>query len=221
MHVDLAPKVADILRNTRNYHAKYYTAKTFGGPSLHFHRRALGLTGPVTLKDRTELIYAVLASWGMHRMGSGGSKMLPYVAFLKSVRPLRPFLSKASSFVPATMTAADWRVVEKIFTGIKVMASRTTVVGNSKVMAHFLPGIVPPIDREYTLNYLFGSGNLQNNLAKEWDLMRKILEEFFFPIAADPAFTAQARTWIGDQRTYPWDTGMLKVIDNLVIGAML
>jgi len=59
---DLGEKVADVLENARRYHARFYEAKAFDGPSLHFHRRALG---PVTLEDQAEFIYAVLASWGM------------------------------------------------------------------------------------------------------------------------------------------------------------
>jgi hypothetical protein len=219
MKTNLAPKVTDILQNAAKYHDSFYSGKPFGGPSLHFHRRALGLNGTVTLRDQTELVYAVLSSWGMHRMGRGGSKMRPYVDVLKSIRTIRGKLTKAASLTPGKLTPSDWPLIYDIFRGIKVMASGTTIVGNSKVMAHLLPNIVPPIDREYTLNYLFGSGNLQNDLTKEWDLMKKILTEFFYPIAADSAFAVQATTWMAAP-AFPWDTSPLKVIDNLLIGAM-
>ena len=88
MKVNLALKVDDVLKNTTQYHAKYYSVKTFGGPSLYFHRRALGFSGKVNAVIRNELIYAVLTSWGMHRMGRNGSKMQPFDVFEKSVQSL-------------------------------------------------------------------------------------------------------------------------------------
>jgi hypothetical protein len=35
-----------------------------------------------------------------------------------------------------------------------------------------LPRIVPPIDREYTLWYLFGNKTIKNDLEGEWELMK-------------------------------------------------
>lgn len=220
MAVDLAPKVTRVLRNAGSYHRQYYAVKTFGGPSLHFHRRALGLDGRVPVKGMPELIYGVLASWGMHRMGKGGSKMLPFETFEASVHAIAADIAKAKRIAPAAMRDANWSLLETIFKGIRVMKSKTSIVGNSKVLAHLLPHAVAPVDREYTLKFLFQSGNITNHLDKEWLLFRKIHEEFFYPIANDAVFQKQATKWIGNQSKWPWDTSPLKVIDNLVIGAM-
>lgn len=57
----------DLALNCETYHNDYYEGKKFSGPSLHFHRRALSTT-PGEIK--TEMVYAVLVSWGMHRMGA-------------------------------------------------------------------------------------------------------------------------------------------------------
>ena len=44
--------------------------KEFGGPSLHFHLQSILEAKNNFLSDRhIEMIYATLASWGMHRMG--------------------------------------------------------------------------------------------------------------------------------------------------------
>jgi len=216
---NLQPKVARILRNAAKYHAKYYKVQTFGGPSLHFHRRALGLEGSVNQANRAELIYAVLSSWGMHRMGKGGSKMQPFAVFRKSLDALRPDITAARRLRPGKVGPKGWARLKHIFRSVKVMASGTTLVGNSKVMAHVLPNIVAPIDRQYTLKFLFGSTYLQNDIRKEWSLMRKILEDFFFSVVCDCGFVAQATKWQSSGR-YSWDTSLLKIADNLVIGAM-
>ena len=82
-----------------------------------------------------------------------------------------------------------------------------------------LPNIVPPIDREYTLRYLRGNTNIRNDLAYEWQLMKGIISEFFIPAASDSAFKAKASQWMGRTDEYPWDTSLLKIVDNLVIGS--
>lgn len=120
----------------------------------------------------------------------------------------------------ATVKDADWALLEGVFRAIKVMESNTTIVGNSKVMAHLFPNAIAPVDREYTLKFLFGTGNITNDLDKEWLLLRKIHEEFFYPIAQDTGFQKQAQKWIANQTKWPWDTSPLKAVDNLVIGAM-
>ena len=216
---NLEPKVADILSQADAYHEKYYASETFSGPSLHFHHRAL------TVEDanwigKAELIYATLASWGMHRMGTKGSKMQSFASFEKSVADVRLEIERLRQAIPQALSLSDWQALERIFKKVKVMASGTTIVGNSKVLAHFIPNLVAPVDREYTLNYLFGSKMFQNGLDREWRLMRKIHEEFYYPVSDNETFRKNAKTWMARDDSYPWDTSMLKIIDNLVIGAV-
>lgn len=100
------------------------------------------------------------------------------------------------------------------------MASKTSLVGNSKVMAHALPNLVPPVDRQYTLRFLFGNTNIRNELEHEWDRLQLILQNFFYPIVLDRAFKAKANTWQENQVEFVWDTSPLKIVDNLVIGLL-
>ena len=212
-------RVGEVLANAESYHRAYYKAETFRGPSLYFHQRALQTRQSANALLHFEYIYAVLASWGMHRMGKGGSKMDRFDAFRQSVESLKDKIAEAQQFSPQNMSTENWVVLRAIFRGIKVMASGTSLVGNSKVMHHMMPNIVPPIDREYTLRYLRGNTNISNNLDWEWQTMKAIISDFFIPIACDAGFDATARRWMGSQDEYPWDTSVLKVVDNLVIGS--
>jgi hypothetical protein len=117
------------------------------------------------------------------------------------------------------MPEANWLILEHIFRSIRVMASATILVGNSKVMAHLCPNIAPPIDREYTLFYLKGNKNIRNDPTYEWTLMREIIEELFIPVAKNPQILTLAENWMSDQEKWPWDTSIFKTIDNLVIGS--
>lgn len=211
-------RVRDILANADRYHGAYYQADTFRGPSLYFHRRALETRRSPLAMNHLEYVYATLASWGMHRMGEGGSKMLGFDVFRRSIESLAEPIAEAQHLAPQSMSVRGWEVVREIFQGIKVMASGTRLVGNSKVMHHLVPNIVPPIDREYTLRYLRGSTNIRNDSDLEWQTMQQIISGFFIPIASDAGFEAKARDWMARQVDYPWDTSLLKVVDNLIIG---
>lgn len=211
-------QINDILNNAEKYHFAYYQAEKFRGPSLYFHRRSLEARKTEKFETFLEYVYATLASWGMHRMGKGGSKMQSFDVFMESVMTVRMQIDKAESIDFKSIKSSDWFLLEEIFRNINVMASGTSLVGNSKVMAHLLPNIVPPIDRQYTLKYLYGKTNIKNDLYEEWKLMKEIIGDFFVPIACDETFLNQAKEWIDNQSSFPWDTSVLKVIDNLVIG---
>lgn len=218
MPIDYPTKVSVLLENAVAYHEQFYLKQTFYGPSLHFHRRALQAWNSNDLEPCLELIYATLTSWGMHRMGSGGSKMKSFGAFGESILSLVPQIEEARTFTPATMREQDWQTLRSVFIATDVMATETKLVGNSKVMAHLMPNIIPPIDREYTLKFLTGHKNIKNDLEAEWKYMREIIEKLFIPLALNDGFKQLASEWMADQNRYPWDTSIFKIIDNLIIG---
>ncbi len=98
------------------------------------------------------------------------------------------------------------------------MASGTSLVGNSKVMAHLLPRLIPPVDREYTLKFLFRNGQINNGIEVEWNKLVQILEGFFYPIVQSSVFQSAAEIWVTCNDPFKWDTSPMKVVDNLVIG---
>jgi len=210
-------RVRDVLENADRYYAAYHAAEVFSGPSLYFHKRSLDTRHAPASLQHLEYVYATLASWGMHRMGSGGSKMCAFADFGASVERLKEKIIRAQGFAATAMTEGAWANLREIFSGITIMASRTLLVGNSKVMHHMMPNIVPPIDREYTLRYLCGNTMFPNDPEKEWQTMRALISGFFIPVATDKTFAAKTEHWIAAKR--PWDTSPMKIIDNLLIGA--
>jgi hypothetical protein len=166
-----------------------------------------------------EYVYATLASWGMHRMGKRGSKMQSFDVFCQSIVPLQGRIVEAQVFDLLEMDDQKWTLLKEIFEGLNVMVSGTSLVGNSKVIHHMLPNLVPPIDREYTLWYLLGNKSIKNDLESEWELMKNIISGFFMPIVSNREFNATAIRWIERKDEYPWDTSLMKIVDNLVIGS--
>ncbi len=211
-------QIAEILDNLDKCHEAYYVAGTFGGPSLYFHQRALETRHEPWSKPHLEYVYATLSSWGMHRMGKRGSKMEPFDIFQKSIDSLSDKIVEAQQFGFNTIDENQWAVLKEIFRGINVMLSETSLVGNSKVMHHMLPNIIPPIDRTYTLWYLRRNTNITNDINFEWSLMRDLMSGFFTPVVSNVRFQEKAHAWIGQKELFPWDTSPMKIVDNLIIG---
>jgi hypothetical protein len=199
-------------------HDAYYREAIFAGPSLHFHLRALEAAQARDFERFVEYLYSVLASWGMHRMGSGGSKMREFHEFHGSLRIVWPMALQLRDKLPSTLNESDWSTLREVFRRISCMASGTSLVGNSKVMAHLLPNLIPPIDREYTLKFLFRHGRIANGIEVEWKKLEQILTGFFYPVAQLPFFQQKAEQWVAQKDRFKWDTSALKVADNLVIG---
>jgi hypothetical protein len=199
-------------------HQSFYQAEVFGGPSLHFHLRSLDAAKGYELDRVAESIYAVLVSWGMHRMGPGGSKMCEFGKFRASLQSVWPTVVSLQAKTPHSLNESDWNSIQEVFSGICCMASKTSLVGNSKVMAHLLPNLVPPVDREYTLKFLFGRGDIRNGIAVEWIRLRLVLEDFFYPVSRSTVFLPKAEEWLQQRNLYKWDTSALKIVDNLLIG---
>src|SRR5205814_4531445 len=88
-------------------HTTYYQAETFGGPSLYFHHKALEAARIPDIDRFAECMYATLASWGMHRMGQGGSKMCDFASFHDSLKAVWPVVMSLHSKRPADLTAED------------------------------------------------------------------------------------------------------------------
>ena len=133
----------------------------FEGPSIYFHVQAIQEQKRAFLSFRhIEMIYATLASWGLHRMGDPRqtkTKMVKFEIFKKSLLAHQKLLT---SLREATMTSTSepeyQQILEElspVYDSLMVSLSSSTLVANSKVLAHVLPDLIPPIDRQYTVRF--------------------------------------------------------------------
>ena len=208
----------ELLRNLDAAHAAYYAAPVFGGPSLHFHLRALTTAQTGDVASFALAAYAMLASWGMQRAGRSGPQLCKFGKFAASLQTVWPLITGLQQTLPHQLVDKHWADLTAVFSGIDAMASRSSLVGTSKVMAHALPRLVAPVDRRYTLRFLFGSEQVRNDKPAEWATLRRCLQDFFYPVAASPKFIVKAEAWMKQSVTFRWDTSPLKVVDNLLVG---
>jgi hypothetical protein len=68
-------------------------ANDFGGPSIYFHKEAIKESQTEFLgKRHLDMIYAVLPSWGMHRMGNTNTKVVEYDNFVSQINSNKDIL---------------------------------------------------------------------------------------------------------------------------------
>ena len=90
------------------------------------------------------------------------------------------------------------------------MKSGSNLVGNSKVMHHLLPDLIPPIDRSHSLKFFYGNMNIAKD---ETELFIECVENFL----------KIARS-VNDLATFPltgFNTSIPKIIDNAIMGFIM
>lgn len=195
-------------------HTKYCQAKESDWPSLYFHLSSLEAARAGNLERFAECAYAMLVAF---RMNSNNAKMRRFAEFRSSLRLIWPKALQLQEKTPDSLNGYDWGSLREVFWRIRSMDSGTSLVGNSKVMAHLIPNLVPPVDRRYTLSFLFGSSEITNGLDAEWKMLEQILRRFFYPIAQTERFREKTKEWLTSSDRFRWDTSPLKIVDNLVM----
>ncbi len=200
-------------------------SRTYTGPGIYFHvnamaaRRTHTSVADAMTDDRfMDYMYATLTSWGLHRMGPGYTKLAD-IRDLKSslqrqVGPIerlaRVRLEEVSEDQVDDLAASVWGILQELRVGI----GRTLLVANSKALHHVLPDLVPPIDRNYTLNFFLGRPYIRRG--RDADYFKAL-----FPLFWEIAVSCQAAI---HERIIDPPTGMntsvTKVIDNAILGFM-
>jgi hypothetical protein len=205
-------------------HVRYFeAANAFSGPSLYFHHRAIARRRTHTsvmalLADEQflEYVYAVLPSWGMHRMGPQRAKVTDFGELVAALRAAAPVLTElwplqitrlAPGSVPAVSKRA-WQVIA----GIRASTSATQIGAGSKTLHHVLPDLIPPIDRQYTFRFFTGQTEVR------FGDQRAFLD--WFPALTEIAERCRAPIDAALGRGGVLATGPAKVIDNAIIGFM-
>jgi hypothetical protein len=216
--------VEALVSNFEDCVLRYERSKTFSGPAVYFHRRAierrhLHKAAEDLLADKLflEYVYAVLPAWGMHRMGAQRAKVTEFDRLASSLQAAAPLLSELwpldiIALNPVSVPAISDKVWQ-VISGIRASTSETQIVAGTKVLHHVLPDLIPPIDRQYTFRFFTGqkavrSGDRQAFM--DW-----------FPYLAEIGRRCRSPIEAATLRSTPTAMGHAKVIDNAIIGFML
>lgn len=157
-------RVEEVLANFGRCLDEFEKSKVFSGPSTYFHKKAVALRKNKSLQEAAnddaliEAVYATLASWGMHRSGPKGAKLVEFAAFKSGIKKAVSVLSELESKRLGLLSGESESVADKVWEAITLArssASKTQIVAGTKALHHFLPDLIVPIDRNYTLRFFY------------------------------------------------------------------
>lgn len=216
-------RVAALVDGFDDHVRRFEAGGLFSGPSVHFHQRAISrrrahgsVAGLLADERFLEYVYAVLPSWGMHRMGPQPAKVAEFGDLVASLHAAAPMLEELwplhlARLPPGSVDEVAGRVW-RVMAGLRASRSGTQIVAGSKTLHHVLPDLVPPIDRQYTVRFFTGGTALPAGDQRAFTRM--------FPDLAAIAERSRGAIDRALQRGGVMATGPTKLIDNAIIGFM-
>lgn len=159
-----------------------------------------------------ELVYVTLVSWNMNMRGA---KMVDVNTFVESIQGFSKNISQLKDKEIHLLSEDEFekllKLTKPLFVGLKVMKSKSKIVGVSKTLHFLLPKLFPPMDRRYTMNFFYGHLNYFNDQNKEFNSFSILLREFY-------KITQKLKLSSKDVDNVLWNTTVPKLIDNAIIG---
>lgn len=211
--IDWNHLVTDLAVNCGNYHDDYYEGEKFSGPGLHFHRRAVCAKE----EEKAEMVYAVLAAWGMHRT-DGGPQMNEFAVFSASLREFLPVMQSLRGKNIATINKSEFNVLENVFENLDAMRSSRKIVALSRILAHYLPDIVSPVD-DNTSRFIFGKPFIPD-ACNDFGFFRDIHFNLIRKVATHKRFMQSTTHWLNNP-CFAWDTSLPRIVHNLIMGKIV
>ena len=198
-----------------------------GGPSLYFHK-VLVQAAQAPLADRLdnlcyiERVYACLTSWGVHRFDNPNARLVAFQDFRVELGQLREPLTELEGLRLEELTDHEFEHAAQLLgqqmDDIKIAAAAWPFVANSKLLHHLLPHLVPPMDRQYTLQYFIGRRDDHHNPPSY--TFRHLFKSFWRAAVANREGLV-ARV-VDDEWEPPqaWHTCVPKLLDNAIFVAV-
>ncbi|MGB9854675.1 MAG: hypothetical protein ACPLRY_07740 [Candidatus Bathyarchaeales archaeon] len=211
-------RVEELCNNFESYLVEFDRANPFTGPSIYFHLKTLERLRTIgtlkALEDTLffEYLYATLASWGMHRMGPQGAKLVEFTDFMKTLQSQKEKIVNLQGLKLTHLKEEELNdAINKlwnILSNLKVSSTETQLIACSKALHHILPNLMPPIDREHTLRFIYGYNPTYDSEEQRF----KKTFPLFWKIGNREKSTILR--WVGKG----FHTSETKVIDNAIVG---
>jgi hypothetical protein len=221
-------RVDELIHRVEECLGAFDEARVFTGPSVFFHieavRRRRSLTSlRVAIDDQPLLvsIYATLTSWGMHRMGPRGPKLVAFDVFAGSLREqeerlLRLEALRLEELKVAEITEVAGSIWDALM-GVSVSATESRLVAGTKALHHLLPDLLPPMDRRYTDGFFLGADQTFNSQAFQKDPAAAFAE--VFPQMA--RIVRECHRSFAKRIGSGFHTSLPKCVDNAIVGYVL
>ena len=216
----LEARVGELKRHFQECLAAFHDSELFSGPSQYFHLKTLAcrarhrsVVEAFNDDQYLDSLYATLTAWGLHRMGPGNAKLRDITEIRGSLIRHADRLGELERLQLSELREQHVDRVAKevwaVLRDLRITRAKAFLVANSKALHHALPGLLPPIDREYTLSFFFGNTTVDGREEEAFHAM--------FPSFWEIARSKKAV--IEDSlRRKGWNSSETKVIDNAIVG---
>jgi hypothetical protein len=207
--------------------------RLFSGPSLYFHvqamrrRRELGSVGRAINDPRfLEYLYATLAAWGLHRMGSGDRNKTRLREFREFADSLKKCEKQITALEGTNLVDIRTKVefektsnlIWAILKRLRLGMGETRVVSGTKALHHLLPNLVPPVDRAYTIRFC----HIQQPSAKRDERVFHGVFRMLWALAREcRGRLASRQRCRGLRLPCAMSTSATKLLDDAIIGYVL
>jgi hypothetical protein len=213
----LSSKIDNLCENFETYVNNATKVGRLDSPARYFHLKTLerlnylGLEAIFDDELYFEYLFATLTSWGMDNRGA---KMVGFSQFVQNIRIQEKEILDLNKYTMDFLLDNEsefTRISDSIYGAIYALGismGKSQLVCGSKVLHHLLPNLVPPIDREYTLNFFLERKNIYDG------------EEDFAQVFIDYSYIYDL-TQMDIKRLMnasPLNSSLTKVIDNAIIG---
>lgn len=91
--------------------------------------------------------------------------MNEFEIFSASLSEHLPVIQSISSKNISNITETEFNILKSVFENLNAIKSSRKIVAFSKILAHYLPDVISPIDNEYTFRFVFGRPRIPDT----WD----------------------------------------------------
>jgi hypothetical protein len=172
----------------------------------------------IDFKDRTihldkfiELTYTTLIAWNMNQRGA---KLIKYDIYKQSLQTHNETIESLKAFRIETLSDTDvLNLKEKIkylFDNLELVEEgKPKLVTFSKTLHYFLPNLLMPVDRRYTLKFFYNKTDTPKDRSTHFEIYWDIFKQF-----RELATTYDFNKHVADS----WNRNVPKLIDNIIIG---
>jgi len=159
-----------------------------------------------------EDVYNTLISWGMNWRKA---ELNNFYSFKKTILDNKDLILELKKYELEKLTNAELlRIKElllEVYSSLDIMKSKAKIVGISKTLAHLIPDLIPPMDRENINYFFYGNKNFPTDIEREkkrfWEIFKK-----FYSIRNEINISKK------DYFFKEFNTSIPKMIDNAIWG---
>ena len=220
MDKEIENRILDLCEGFENYLGE---EPPFGDWAWHLHRETIEMRKQFrSLGEAIEsydfivkhIGYTLLA-WGMD---GRAAQLVPRDKFFCNIKAQKRFVVALERISVSDLTNQGYiDYLWKVIHALNLSQTRSQVVTGAKVLHHLLPGLIPPIDRQYTAKF-FTPSSLKNPRDVNSSSHFKAIAEgigFIARLLGEGYGDDYLTELVGST---PWSTSETKLIDNAIIG---